>query len=258
MTPELTWVCRAGLGEANVCSLFQLLLSEMKREQVQESFTGRPTEPHSTSLRFNHTQLKPGVVGNYTVACPLMTVQLSAHRTDHSRRTHWFFSDDSNNYTLKMNRWVEQETLMTLLFLMLMHRAHSSFHQTPHQRPLSTVRAFQTGCQTAGDATDVTTLFWSVTVAQLNWKQWTLQMSWSNNHCQRMSQVVQYNSIEQICTFRGFFSIKLSKRERESFLFISSRISFRLSLAFYILPPGIKTVYWSTTSRCLTQKHFTL
>ncbi len=45
VTPELTCVCRAGLGEANV-SWFQLLLSEMKREQVQESFTVRPTEPH--------------------------------------------------------------------------------------------------------------------------------------------------------------------------------------------------------------------
>lgn len=38
------------------------------------------------------------------------------------------FSVMTQIITLKMNRWVEQETLMTLLFLMVMHSAQSSFH----------------------------------------------------------------------------------------------------------------------------------
>lgn len=83
MTPELMWISRASLsgrGERLLIVSAAFVWNERlcQREQVQESFTAQTTDPHS-SLRFNRTQMEAGLVGNYTVACPLMTAQLYEH-----------------------------------------------------------------------------------------------------------------------------------------------------------------------------------
>ncbi len=170
--------------------------------------------------------MEAGVVGNYMVAWPLVTVQLCAHSTDHSRRTHRFFSDDSNNYT--ENEQVGRTRDADDTFVPHVNAQSSQL--------FSSDTSPETSFKSKSCSNRVLDGWWryrrEYTFLKRDCKQWTLQMSWSNNHGQRISQVVLYNSIENICTFRGFFSIKRSKIERER------EFPFHL---IKILPPGIKT-----------------
>lgn len=109
MTPELTWVWRAGLSERAECLLIVSAAFVWNKQHCKRTGTGviyRPAHWSTQYISLFQWHTNGGRARNYTVACPLMTAQLCAHSTDHSRRTHWFFSDDSNNYTLKKNEQV--------------------------------------------------------------------------------------------------------------------------------------------------------